>query len=147
MGVERSGRLVAWVPRLVCHVHTQHSCTTKHRTTVLGTMAPVTADSLCRHFIRLPWVWNSTHSLCITSEPRPRLVMHLRPHFCHEAQGPPCRGRRHKTEKVTPKHSLPYLTQATSNCPGIWRNYTPSYFSKSQVSRKLSLGVPVVSQQ
>lgn len=22
MGVERSGRLVAWVPRLVCHVHT-----------------------------------------------------------------------------------------------------------------------------
>lgn len=60
MGVERSGRLVAWVPRLVCHVHTQHSCTTKHRTTVLGTMAPVTADSLCRHFILLPWVWNST---------------------------------------------------------------------------------------
>ena len=54
---------------------------------------------------------------------------------------PPCRGGRHKTEKVTAKHRQHYLTQMTSNCPGAGHSHTPQLRQQKPDFKKIQFGV------
>ena len=54
---------------------------------------------------------------------------------------PPCRGGRHKTEKVTAKHRQHYLTQMTSNCPGVGHSHTPQLRQHKPDFKKIQFGV------
>ena len=54
---------------------------------------------------------------------------------------PPCRGGRHRTEKVTAKHRQRYLTQIPSSCPGAGHSHAPPLLRQEPDFKKIQFGI------